>query len=204
MPQPRKARAAVRNPYSTNHSRNSGRQIPHLDKIDPEAPDRTDILLMVHRFELAGVEIDERAIEIATKFVRWERTRKAEESAKRDAKWKAEKAQRQAEAEARGCWVYFIRAGQLIKIGMTTNLAGRFSSLRPNEVLAVQRGGLDEEAALHRQFAALRVRGEYFHPGPALQQHIRHLRETLGAPDWHKSTVPDGNNWFPVPSKPES
>lgn len=204
MPQPRKGRVVGRDPYSTSYSRNSGRRIPHLDKIDPDAPDRTAILLMVHRFELAGIEIDERAIEIATKFMRWERDKKDKEAAEREAKWQAEQEQRRAEAEARGCWVYFIRAGQLAKIGMTTNLAGRFSSFRPNEVLAVQPGGLAEEAALHRQFTDLRVRGEYFHPGPALQRYIRHLRETLGAPDWHKSTVPDGNDWFPLQTEPES
>ncbi|MEE1813539.1 GIY-YIG nuclease family protein [Streptomyces sp. SP18ES09] len=163
-----------------------------MDKVDPRDPDRTEILLMVHRFELAGIEIDERAVEIAAKYMRWERALRAEQSAKQQAEWE----QRQAETEVRECWVYFIRIGQLVKIGMTTNLANRFSSLRPNEVLAIQPGGLADETALHRKFASLRAGGEFFHPGPPLQEHIRELRQRIGAPRWRKSLVPDGNNWF--------
>ena len=192
MPQPRRTRVSTSNPYATSHSQNSGRRLPHMDKVDPQDPDRTDILLMVHRFELAGIEIDERAVEIAAKYMRWERERRAEQSAKQRAEWE----QRQAETEVRESWVYFIRIGQLVKIGMTTNLANRFSSLRPNEVLVIQPGGLDEEAALHRQFAVLRAGGEFFHPGPPLQEHIRELRQRIGAPQWKKSLVPDGHNWF--------
>lgn len=192
MPQPRRPRASARDPYATSHSKNSGRRIPHLDKIDPEDPDRIDILLMVHRFELAGVEIDDRAIEIAAQYMRWERANRAEKSAQMD----VERAQRRAADEARQSWVYFIRIGQLVKIGTTINLASRFSGLRPNEVLAILPGGLDEERAFHRQFADLRAGGEYFHPGPALQEHVLELRRRLDAPKWTRSVVPDGQDWF--------
>ncbi|GHG15093.1 hypothetical protein GCM10017667_55730 [Streptomyces filamentosus] len=192
MVQPRKPRVSARDPFSTKHSNNSGRRIPHMDKVDPNDPDRTDILLMVHRFELAGVEIDERAVEIAAKYMRWERARRAEQSAAQTAELERQRAM----PDTRECWVYFIRIGQLVKIGMTTNLARRFTSLRPNEVLAIQPGGLDDETALHSQFASMRAGGEYFHPGPALQDHIRKLRDELGSPKWTKSIVPDGQNWF--------
>ncbi|MEK9524028.1 GIY-YIG nuclease family protein [Streptomyces venezuelae] len=163
-----------------------------MEKVDPQDPDRTAILIMVHRFELAGIDIDDRAVEIAAQYMRWERTRREEESARQHAEWE----KRQAETEVRESWVYFIRIGQLVKIGMTTNLANRFSSLRPNEVLVIQPGGLNEETALHKRFAALRAGGEFFHPGPSLQEHIRELRERVGAPNWKKSLVPDGCNWF--------
>jgi hypothetical protein len=102
------------------------------------------------------------------------------------------------EQATRECWVYYIRVGHLIKIGLTTNLASRFSSLRPNEVLAIEPGGSELETAMHKQFASLRAGGEYFHPGPDLQQHIKDLRDRVGPPQWRASIVPDGQNWFPA------
>jgi hypothetical protein len=77
------------------------------------------------------------------------------------------------------------------------DLASRFSSIRPNEVLALEPGGQDTETRRHRQFTDLRASGEYFHPGPTLQQHILALRETHGAPAWTSSLVPDGQDFFP-------
>jgi hypothetical protein len=183
----------MRDPYSTKNSSNVGRRIPHSDKVGPDDPNRTDILITLHRFELAGIEIDDRAVEIATKLTRWhignagDRERIAQE----------EKSRRLAEAAERDCWVYYLRCGRLIKIGMTTNLASRFASIRPNEVLAIEPGGAEREAAMHQQFAELRAGGEYFHPGRSLQQHVIKVREELGSPNWTASTVPDGENWFP-------
>ena len=93
--------------------------------------------------------------------------------------------------------MYYVRCGRLIKIGMTTNLISRMASIRPNEVLAIEPGGGELEAAMHRQFAPLRAGGEYFHPGAALQKHIRDLRAVLGPPNWTRSLVADGDDWFP-------
>ena len=194
MTQPRKPRASVRDPYSTKHSSNVGRRIPHAEKVPVDDPNRTDILITIHRFELAGIEIDDRAVEIATKLTRWHHANADE----RDRIHAEEMAARQAEAAARECWVYYIRCGRLIKIGMTTNLASRFASLRPNEVLAIEEGGGEREEEMHQRFAALRAGGEYFHPGPELQQHILALREELGSPNWTASIVPDGGDWFPA------
>jgi hypothetical protein len=194
MAQPRKTQGSVRDAYRTKHSTNSGRRIPHSDKVDRDDPDRTDILITLRRFELAGIDIDDRAVEIATKLTRWYH----ESAEERDKARAEEMAARMAEAEARECWVYYIRIGRLIKIGMTTNLASRMSSLRPNEVLVIEPGGGSRETAMHRQFADLRAGGEYFHPGAELQQHIAQLRERLGPPQWTASIVPDGADWFPT------
>lgn len=199
MPQPRGTRISVRDPYRTKSSANVGRRIPHADKVPADDPNRTDILITIHRFELAGIEIDDRAIEIAAKLTRWHISN-AEE---RDRIHAAEMEARAAGAAERDCWVYYIRCGRLIKIGMTANLASRFASLRPNEVLAIELGGLEREADMHRCFAELRAGGEYFHPGPSLQQHVLALRKELGTPNWTASVVPDGGNWFPGGS-PES
>jgi hypothetical protein len=194
MAQPRKMRVNTRDPYGTRHSSNSGRRIPHADKVDRDDPNRTDILITIHRFELAGIEIDERAVEIAAKLTRWHISNADE----RDRIAREEKERRTAEAQERDCWVYYLRCGRLIKIGMTTNLASRFASIRPNEVLAIEPGGAEREKEMHRHFAALRAGGEYFHPGPSLQQHITDLREELGPPSWTASIVPDGETWFPT------
>lgn len=153
MVQPRRERASVRDPYSTKHSSNSGRRIPHADKVDRDDPNRTDILITLRRFELAGIEIDERAVDIAGKLTRWHLANSEEQSRKHQ----EEMAARVAAAQVRECWVYYVRCGRLIKIGMTTNLANRFSSIRPNEVLAIEPGGLELEAEMHKQFAELRA-----------------------------------------------
>ncbi|MFJ7963153.1 GIY-YIG nuclease family protein [Streptomyces sp. NPDC096324] len=198
MAQPRRIRSSKRDPYSTKHSANIGDRIPHADKVASDDPDRSGILITLHRFELAGVEIDDRAVEIATKLTRWH-VANADERERVSAE---ERDLRLAEAQARDCWVYYIRCGHLIKIGMTTNLPGRFASLRPNEVLAIEPGGLEREGQLHRQFEELRAGGEYFHPGPLLQQHIVQLRELAGSPKWTASVVPDGQDWFPADTEP--
>lgn len=194
MVQPRKVRGGTRDPYKTKQSLNVGDRIPHSDKVDPDDPHRADILITLRRFELADIDIDDRAVEIATKLTRWYH----EAAEEKDKAHAAEMAARVAEAEARECWVYYIRIGRLIKIGMTTNLVSRMSSLRPNEVLAIEPGGGARETSMHRQFAELRAGGEYFHPGAPLQQHIAQLREQLGPPQWTASIVPDGADWFPA------
>lgn len=81
--------------------------------------------------------------------------------------------------------VYFIRdsvTGQ-IKIGVAGKPWRRLSKIQtdcPGEVsiLALEPGGAEREAALHREFAAARVRGEWFRAVPGLLQHIA----TLPAP----------------------
>ena len=192
MTQPRTNRVAARDPYRTHHSSNSGRRIPHWDKVPQDEPDKSSILITLHQFELAGIEVDDRAVEIATKLTKWRQANRESEMAEH-----AEEMEQRRKADAeRECWVYYVRIGRLVKIGMTTNLNARFASLRPNEVLAIEPGGLEDEAALHQRFAELRAGGEYFHPGAALQEHIKELRGSLGAPDWTRSTVPDGQDWF--------
>ncbi|MGW4028233.1 GIY-YIG nuclease family protein [Streptomyces sp. NPDC004838] len=81
--------------------------------------------------------------------------------------------------------VYYIRRGNLIKVGTTVNLRDRMNVLMPDEVLAVEPGGRDVESQRHRQFRELRTssRGEYFFPGKALQQHVRSVRAQHGTPD---------------------
>lgn len=79
-------------------------------------------------------------------------------------------------------WVYFIEAlpGGFIKIGWSVQPLRRMSenlAFVPPDVklrlLAIMPGDGDDELALHRRFAHLRVRGEWFEPGDDLLLYIR-------------------------------
>jgi hypothetical protein len=76
--------------------------------------------------------------------------------------------------------VYFIRADQEVKIGMSNNVHQRMKALStmspvPLELLAVVAGAHLEEAQLHRKFAHLRMHGEWFRAEPELLDFIESL-----------------------------
>jgi hypothetical protein len=92
-------------------------------------------------------------------------------------------------AEARGdggSFVYYVGVpGDLVKIGFTTNLRGRLTSLacRPSDVLALEPGGREVEQQRHADFAHLRWRRtERFVLAPDLQHHIDMLLVMHGRP----------------------
>lgn len=72
--------------------------------------------------------------------------------------------------------VYFVRIGDVVKIGFTTNSQRRMSNLMPDEVLHMQPGTMQDEKRLHVAFRHLRVRGERFRPDPELMDFIRGLK----------------------------
>lgn len=76
--------------------------------------------------------------------------------------------------------VYYLRVGDLIKIGQTSDLPSRLASYPPNAaLLATEPGERDIlEAERHAQFASTRAhRREWFHPSAALIEHINNLRD---------------------------
>jgi hypothetical protein len=73
-------------------------------------------------------------------------------------------------------YVYYVRIGDVIKIGTTGAFKQRMNTLMPDEILAVEPGGLQLERLRHREFAHLRVRGERFSPGDDLMAHIASVR----------------------------
>lgn len=77
-----------------------------------------------------------------------------------------------ATARHHGDLVYYMRLGNRIKIGTTTNLRGRLSSLQPEELLGTEAGDASLERERHRMFAHLRVCGEWFRDDPSLRAHI--------------------------------
>lgn len=71
--------------------------------------------------------------------------------------------------------IYFVKAGDLIKIGYSTNLRQRLSQLGPVVLLATIPGTMEDEQALHHQFGEYWDHGEYFRPGQRLVDHIATL-----------------------------
>jgi hypothetical protein len=84
--------------------------------------------------------------------------------------------------------VYFVKAGRRIKIGQSLDPELRVKSIRSGSVqmpkgldpsnaklLATEPGGQRREQELHRQFAHLRVAGEWFNNGPELKIYISEL-----------------------------
>lgn len=88
-------------------------------------------------------------------------------------------------AKKRGALVvYYIRIGDYIKIGTTTNLKMRMEALQPDELLATEPGYTDVEQARHRQFEHLRIRprSERFQQAPELLEHIEMIKSYFGDP----------------------
>lgn len=89
------------------------------------------------------------------------------------------------ERQARESVVYYVQLGDRIKIGTTTNLANRLRSFYalPDQLLAIEPGGLVRERERHQQFAAQRFpRTELFAPSDELHDIIRQARDMFGDP----------------------
>lgn len=77
--------------------------------------------------------------------------------------------------------VYFAECGDFIKIGFTLSVEKRIASLStgnpmPISLLLVIKAGREFEQGLHRKFAAIRSRGEWFRKHPDLLTLIDNLR----------------------------
>ena len=96
-----------------------------------------------------------------------------------------EKARREA-AYADQSQVYYVRIGEHVKIGYSTNLKQRISQLRlqPTALLATEPGGRELEKERHRQFSADRIvsNREDFTLSPRLLAHIDALLAEHGRP----------------------
>lgn len=72
--------------------------------------------------------------------------------------------------------VYYLRFGDRVKIGYTTNLPERLKAIPHDEVLATEPGTIQDERARHIAFADLRVTGEWFRFEEPLVSHIAGLQ----------------------------
>lgn len=74
-------------------------------------------------------------------------------------------------------WVYYVKNGDQIKIGFTTNLSQRLRQYPPNvEILGVEYGDEDLEKQRHEQFSAYLAYGrEWFRDTQEIRDHITTL-----------------------------
>lgn len=81
--------------------------------------------------------------------------------------------------------VYYLRNGDRVKIGTTSNPKQRFTAIWHEEVVAFERGDRRLERARHDQFAADRFTGsEWFRLSPALRKHLHSVAKGVKDP-WH-------------------
>lgn len=88
--------------------------------------------------------------------------------------------QRALQEASRPEFVYFLRSGDLVKIGRSIDPKSRLSNYGthnpgPLEVLAVIQAGEHSEESVHKQFDALRVKGEWFRYEAPLSSFIEGL-----------------------------
>lgn len=99
---------------------------------------------------------------------------------------RAEAKERRKAAYAEQSQVYYIRAGEHIKIGFSTNMKARLSQLRldPSAVLATEPGGRELEKQRHHELRGYRVntKREDFAPWAGLMAHIEAVRAEHGPP----------------------
>lgn len=80
--------------------------------------------------------------------------------------------------------VYYLRVGELVKIGYASNLARRLAAYPPDaQLLATEPGGRELESQRHREMRHhLRMGREWFVPAQPLLDHIASVIERCGPP----------------------
>lgn len=147
-----------------------------IDLVDATEPAFPSIASILKQMRAAGVDLNPVAIGIAVKLGRHAH---AEEARKRHA------------SPDRRSIVYYVKRGDLIKIGTTSAPVKRFEALMPDEILAFEPGDATLETRRHLEFSDCRVtkRGEYFRPSERLTAHIKAVRGEHGEPDSEWASV---------------
>lgn len=73
--------------------------------------------------------------------------------------------------------VYYLRFGDLVKIGTTVKIGQRIRAITNEGLMAVEFGDHRTERLRHFQYAHLRRIGEWFELGPEIGSHIVDLRQ---------------------------
>jgi hypothetical protein len=172
----------------------------YLKYIQPDDPAKLMILGVFREYELGGIAVSEETAAMAVKLGHVRHQRNLAERAEQERR--AAEKRREVETFRKllddnplGI-VYYLRRGDLLKIGTTAKYHARMRALRPDEVLAVEPGSYALEHERHRQFSSCRwaAGSEYFHMGDELIAHVRQLRDLHGIPDQSVVTVTDGRH----------
>ncbi len=182
----------------------------YLKYIDRDDPAKLPILYVFRDFEVAGIAVTPETAEIAVKLGRLQHERTMEKRAAHEQQLEETRAanaaslafQKLLDDQPDGV-VYYVRRGNLIKIGTTRAFVNRMRSLMPDEILAIEPGSYSLENQRHQQFAEQRygrdqrgTKSEYFHPSEVLLQHIKAVRERHGVPQQLGVSITDGRRLF--------
>jgi hypothetical protein len=147
--------------------------VNEADLVDKDEPAYADIIRAAIQAETLGFDMADPAI--ADTVIRGARRNHADRV--RDEYIRGERNEARRQREQHPPVVYYMRVGNRVKIGFSTNLTSRISDVMPEEVLATEPGGPDVERARHRQFADLRVAREWFRYEGPLVEHVARLAE---------------------------
>lgn len=174
------------NPYSLSPTRPSprpDREYPEWGNllatvVDPSEHWFARVFAEAHRVEMYGVEITEDILRNILLCFHQDWIKQLDAIKERD---------RKTEKDRKVSVVYYMRIGDRVKIGTTTNLHKRMASIGPEELLATEPGWYDLEEQRHLQFAHYRTSGEWFRYEGAVKDHVKELRKKLGW-SWMRSS----------------
>lgn len=150
-----------------------------LDALGEDRYYLGEVLMELNHLQRYGVDPTVEMIEQAVQLVRnRHKPRQVSVHAVPIAKKARRSAGRFSQVPDMGEVVYYMRIGNRIKIGTTTNLRDRLATINPEELLALEVGGSRAEHERHREFADLWTHGEWFRYEGRLVAHIERLRAT--------------------------
>lgn len=94
-------------------------------------------------------------------------------------------------------FVYFLRTGNTVKIGFTTNPKGRLKNIKtacpePPRIVKILKGGVKLERATHERFAEYRMHGEWFDLRGRLAKYLERCIYQIELPDPEPEPEPEG------------
>lgn len=92
----------------------------------------------------------------------------------------AKLARQRARFYPRGSVVYYMRIGNRVKIGFSTNLSERLKTFTPEELLAVEPGDIALERSRQARFNALWTHAEWFRYEGELVEWVEELQRRAG------------------------
>jgi hypothetical protein len=148
--------------------------------VDPQDPALKEIIGVVMELRVLGVTLTEELVQKAVSRGRHLHQVSCDAKAQVPLRLPVTITAETREAAA-GSVVYYMRIGNRIKIGFSTNLTERLKAINPEELMAFELGGRKLEMARHSQFAQSRVNGEWFKYEGPLAEHVRELQDSLRA-----------------------
>lgn len=147
-----------------------------FEQVESGSEELRLVLVEIHRLKSLGVEVTQPVADRIIEKVKLRLRPVPPRPPARPPKPRSPRG-RFSDIEQTGAVVYYVRIGNRVKIGTSTNLRDRLQAINPEELLALELGGHNVESRRHRQFASLRTHGEWFRYEGPLAEHIERLRQ---------------------------